>query len=69
MNLAPILLQTEKRFCGGCYVRTLLQAVLDSSAVRVTDRAAMYRKSGWTTFDPNATPYTPDQVRKERGLY
>ena len=46
-----------------------LQAVLDSSAVRVTDRAAMYRKSGWTTFDPNATPYTPDQVRKERGLY
>jgi len=50
-------------------VRTLLQAVLDSSAVRVTDRDAMYRKSGWTTFDPNATPYTPDQVRKERGLY
>ena len=46
-----------------------LQAVLDSSAVRVTDRAAMYRKSGWTTFDPNATPYTPDQVRNERGLY
>ena len=46
-----------------------LQAVLDSSAVRVTDRAAMYRKSGWTTFDPNAIPYTPDQVRKERGLY
>jgi len=29
----------------------------------------MYRKSGWTTFDPNAIPYTPDQVRKERGLY
>ena len=46
-----------------------LQTVLDSSAVRVTDRAAMYRKSGWTTFDPNATPYTPDQVRKERSLY
>jgi len=46
-----------------------LQSVLDSSAVRVTDRAAMYRKSGWTTFDPNATPYTADQVRKERTLY
>jgi hypothetical protein len=29
----------------------------------------MYRQSGWTTFDPNATPYTPDHVRKERGLY
>jgi hypothetical protein len=46
-----------------------LQAALDSSAVRVPDRAAMYRKSGWTTFDPNAAPYTPDQVRKERALY
>lgn len=46
-----------------------LQAVLDSSAVRVTDRGAMYRKSGWQTFDPTAKPYSADQVRKERALY
>jgi hypothetical protein len=36
-----------------------LQAVMDRSAVRVADRAAAYRKSGWKTFDPNATPYAP----------
>src|SRR6476660_7470763 len=28
-----------------------LQAVLDSSAVKVADRGALYRKSGWKTFD------------------
>ena len=46
-----------------------LQAIMDSSAVRVAERAAAYRKSGWETFDPNATPYDADQVRKERSLY
>jgi len=46
-----------------------LQAVLDSSAVRIPDRAAMYRKSGWTKFDPSATPYTADQIARERSLY
>ena len=46
-----------------------VQAVLDSSAVQVADRGALYRKSGWKTFDPAATPYTADQVKKERSLY
>src|SRR6187399_621301 len=46
-----------------------LQAVLDSSAVRIGDRAALHRKSGWTKFDPNAQPYTSDQNLKERSLY
>ena len=46
-----------------------LQAVMDSSAVRISDRANFYRKSGWTRFDPAASPYTADQVRKERSLY
>src|SRR6476620_12222382 len=46
-----------------------LQAVLESSAVQVADRGALYRKSGWKTFDPAATPYTADQVKKERSLY
>ena len=46
-----------------------LQAVLDSSAVQVADRGALYRKSGWKTFDPAAKPYTADQVKKERSLY
>jgi hypothetical protein len=43
-----------------------LQAMMDSSAVRVTERAAAYRKSGWKTFDPNATPY--DASSRERAF-
>jgi hypothetical protein len=46
-----------------------LQAIMDSAAVRVTERAAAYRKSGWKSFDPNAKPYDADQVKKERSLY
>ena len=46
-----------------------LQAMMDRSAVRVTDRAAAYRKSGWKAFDPKAAPYNADQVQKERSLY
>ena len=46
-----------------------LQAMMDQSAVRIADRAAAYRKSGWKTFDPNATPYTREQIIKERSLY
>lgn len=49
--------------------RARLEAILDRSAVRISDRGVAYRKSGWKTFDPNATPYTPDQVRKEREMY
>ena len=46
-----------------------LQAVMDRSAVRISDRAAVYRKSGWTSFDPAASPYTAEQVKKDRTLY
>jgi hypothetical protein len=46
-----------------------LQSVLDSSAVRIPDRAKLYRQSGWTKFNPNAPGYSADQVRKERALY
>ena len=46
-----------------------LQAVMDRSAVRITDRAAAYRKAGWSTYDPNAKPYTADEVIRERSLY
>lgn len=46
-----------------------LQAIMDRSAIRVSDRAAAYRKSGWKTFDPSASPYTAAQATKERSLY
>jgi len=45
------------------------QAVMDRSAVVVADRAAAYRKSGWTAYSPGAKPYTPDEVTRERSLY
>ena len=45
------------------------EAVLNRSAVNIQDRGAAYRKAGWSTFDPAATPYGADQVRKERQTY
>jgi hypothetical protein len=46
-----------------------LRAAMDRSAVRISDRATAYRKSGWSTYDPNARPYTADEVMRERSLY
>jgi hypothetical protein len=46
-----------------------LQQVMDRSAVRISDRVAAYRKTGWSTYDPNARPYTADEVTRERSLY
>ena len=45
------------------------RAILDRSGVNVANRANSYRQSGWTGFDPAATPYSADQVRRERELY
>jgi hypothetical protein len=33
------------------------------------ERADLYLKSDWQSFDPNAVPYTADQVRSERALH
>ena len=46
-----------------------LQAIMDRSSVKLADRSTAYRNTGWKSFDPAATPYTADQVRKERELY
>jgi hypothetical protein len=46
-----------------------LQALMDRSAVRLTDRTAAYRKAGWKSFDPKAQPYNVEQVRREREMY
>jgi hypothetical protein len=45
------------------------QAVMDRSSVKASDRADAYRKSGWTTYNPTARPYSADEVVKERSLY
>jgi hypothetical protein len=34
-----------------------------------TVRGAVYRETGWTSFDESAPPYTPEQVAAERNRY
>lgn len=47
-----------------------LQSILDDSkGYDATSRAAAYRQSGWTAFDPAAEPYSPDQIAAERARY
>ena len=49
--------------------RARYEAILDQGAVNIRTRAAAYRESGWRGFDPNARPYSSDQVRSERDGY
>ena len=49
--------------------RSKSEAVLNRASVDVQERGAAYRKTGWKEFDAAATPYTADQVRRERELY
>lgn len=39
------------------------------NAVDAATRGAAYRTAGWSTFDPAAPAYTPEQVAKERTAY
>jgi len=49
--------------------RQRYEAILDRSAVNIRERARLYEEGGWNRFDPDAPPYTADQVRRERALY
>jgi hypothetical protein len=49
--------------------RTRCEAILDRSSVKIRDREAAYRKSGWNRFDVNASPYSADQAQRERDIY
>ncbi len=46
-----------------------IAATMNHAAVNLQERCDLYRKSGWQSFDPNAVPYTADQVRSERALH
>jgi hypothetical protein len=46
-----------------------IMPMMNRSAVNLQERSELYRKSGWQSFDPNAGPYTADQVRSERALH
>jgi len=46
--------------------RGRFEAVMDRSAVDIRQRGTSFKQSGWSRFDPNAAPYTADQVRMAR---
>jgi len=49
--------------------RSRYESIMNRSGVNIRDRAAAYRKNGWSRFDPSASPYSAEQVRKEREMY
>lgn len=49
--------------------RARFEAILDRSAVNVANRRASWQKTGWSSYDPAAEPYSAEQVTKERDLY
>lgn len=49
--------------------RARFEAIMDRSAINIRDRASMWERSGWNRFDPNAPPYTADEIRRERESY
>ena len=40
--------------------------LLNFNSVDAATRGAAYRETGWTSFDPNADPYTRDQIDADR---
>jgi len=49
--------------------RARYEAILDRSAVNITERSANWERSGWNRFDPAAPNYTADEIRRERETY
>jgi hypothetical protein len=49
--------------------RARYETILDSTAVNMRDRTSAWERSGWNRFDPNARPYTAEEIRRERDMY
>lgn len=49
--------------------RARYEAILDRSAVKIQPRAEAWRKTGWSRFDASASPYSADELRREREQY
>jgi hypothetical protein len=45
------------------------EAILDRGAVDVRIRVVAYREAGWKSYDPDAAPYTPEEIQRQRELY
>jgi hypothetical protein len=41
----------------------------ERGAVDIEDRVVRWREGGWERFDPAATPYTPEEIRRDRATY
>ena len=46
--------------------RSRYEAILNRGSIDVRARLAVYREAGWTSHDPNAVPYTPEEMQRER---
>jgi hypothetical protein len=46
--------------------RSRCAAMMDRGAIDLHARVAVYREAGWTSHDPNAEPYTPEEMERER---
>jgi hypothetical protein len=46
--------------------RSRYEVILDRRAIELRARVSLYREAGWTTHDPNAVPYTPEEIQRER---
>jgi hypothetical protein len=46
--------------------RSRYEAILDRGAINVQVRAAVYQEAGWSSYDANAAPYTPEEMQRER---
>jgi hypothetical protein len=48
----------------------LAQQIMDSNGpVSINERMSAWQNTGWTAFDPKASPYTAQQIMDERKLY
>jgi hypothetical protein len=49
--------------------RARCETILNRASINIRDREAAYRKSGWSSFDSSASPYTADETMRERNSY
>lgn len=49
--------------------RVRCEAIMDQAAINIRHREEAWRDAGWTGYDPNARPYTAEQIRIERETY
>ncbi|HBY42399.1 MAG TPA: hypothetical protein DEH03_01700, partial [Brevundimonas sp.] len=50
--------------------RARIETILDNRrGLDAVTRGGVYRQTGWTEFDPQGEPYSPEQIRAERARY